>query len=208
MSVIKRYKQKNICNLDVFKAIVASSTSFNEIREKMIASGYDNHSLSSVKKRIQIERISTDHLLGTAWNKNSFDKSTLIDNNYCSPERSIKILISERGNKCECCGQSIWLNHNIPLEIHHIDGDKLNNSRDNLVLLCPNCHALTDNYRGRNSSRTKFAVSDDEFAEALASSKNVRQALIKLHLTPKGANYSRAYDIAGKYKIKHILEHL
>ncbi len=45
---------------------------------------------------------------------------------------------------------SLWLNKPIPLELHHKDGDNTNNELDNLELLCPNCHALTDNYRGRN----------------------------------------------------------
>jgi hypothetical protein len=35
----------------------------------------------------------------------------------------------------------------IPLELNHKDGDHGNNSKDNLELLCPNCHALTPHYR-------------------------------------------------------------
>ena len=92
----------------------------------------------------------------------------------------------------------------IKLEVHHIDGDKLNNDEDNLSLLCPNCHALTDTFRSRNMQKTY--VSDIEFADALRQSKNVRQALLKLNLTPKGANYKRAYEIAMRYSIEHILE--
>jgi hypothetical protein len=34
------------------------------------------------------------------------------------------------------------------LELHHKDGDRTNNILSNIELLCPNCHALTDNYRG------------------------------------------------------------
>lgn len=36
------------------------------------------------------------------------------------------------------------------LEINHIDGNGLNHSPDNLEVLCPNCHAMTSSYRGRN----------------------------------------------------------
>ncbi len=36
------------------------------------------------------------------------------------------------------------------LEVNHIDGDGSNHRRENLEILCPNCHALTDTYRGRN----------------------------------------------------------
>ena len=52
--------------------------------------------------------------------------------------------------RCERCGNTEWEGLAIPLEVHHIDGNKHNNSLSNLQLLCPNCHALTPTYRGRN----------------------------------------------------------
>jgi predicted restriction endonuclease len=33
-----------------------------------------------------------------------------------------------------------------PLEVHHIDGNRLNHSENNLILLCPNCHSLTESW--------------------------------------------------------------
>lgn len=38
----------------------------------------------------------------------------------------------------------------VPLQIHHIDGNALNNKASNLQLLCPNCHSLTENFGSRN----------------------------------------------------------
>ncbi|EBQ4063355.1 hypothetical protein BA096_01170 [Salmonella enterica] len=52
--------------------------------------------------------------------------------------------------QCEGCKLSKWLGKPIPLELHHLDGDRFNNELTNLQILCPNCHALTDNYSGRN----------------------------------------------------------
>lgn len=49
---------------------------------------------------------------------------------------------------CENCGGTEWLGKPIPLELHHINGNKFNNSLDNIQLLCPNCHSLTPNYSG------------------------------------------------------------
>ena len=66
-----------------------------------------------------------------------------------------RALVRERGHKCEECGLSEWLGNPIPLTIHHINGDKHNNTRENMKLLCENCHALTKNYCGRNSRRWK-----------------------------------------------------
>ena len=54
-------------------------------------------------------------------------------------------------HKCECCGLTTWLGNPIPLEVHHKDGDRHNNVIENFELLCPNCHAFTDSYRGKNS---------------------------------------------------------
>lgn len=52
--------------------------------------------------------------------------------------------------KCEKCGNTEWLGNPIPLELHHKNGDRSDNELENLELVCPNCHALTDTYRGKN----------------------------------------------------------
>ena len=53
-------------------------------------------------------------------------------------------------HKCECCGLTTWMNEPIPLELHHIDGNRTNHKLENLKLLCPNCHAQTETYRAKN----------------------------------------------------------
>lgn len=52
--------------------------------------------------------------------------------------------------KCYKCGGREWLGEPIPLELEHINGDRFDNRIENLTLLCPNCHAQTDTYRGKN----------------------------------------------------------
>jgi hypothetical protein len=54
---------------------------------------------------------------------------------------------------CERCRRREWLGEEIPLELHHINGDRFDNRFSNLQILCPNCHALTDNYSGRKTLR-------------------------------------------------------
>ena len=56
---------------------------------------------------------------------------------------------------CEGCLNTTWNGQPIPLEVHHKDGDKTKNDLENLQLLCPNCHALTDTYRGKNTKKHK-----------------------------------------------------
>lgn len=53
-------------------------------------------------------------------------------------------------HKCSCCGLHEWNGLPIPLELDHINGDGTDNTLDNTRLLCPNCHAQTDNYKSKN----------------------------------------------------------
>ena len=58
------------------------------------------------------------------------------------------------------------------VEIDHIDGNHKNNSRENLRVLCPNCHSLTHNFRnyGRSSkekSGTRFRPANYGYREAM-----------------------------------------
>lgn len=67
-------------------------------------------------------------------------------------------LFNEFNGCCEICG---WGEENkfsgtVPLEIHHIDGDCTNNLRNNLQLLCPNCHSLTSTNGNLNKSSKRF----------------------------------------------------
>ena len=56
--------------------------------------------------------------------------------------------------RCSCCGgDGHWQGGEISLEIHHINGTNTDNRIENLQYLCPNCHALTDNYRGLNKKK-------------------------------------------------------
>lgn len=81
-----------------------------------------------------------------------------------------RYLLQQANYKCSVCG---WGEVNpvtgkVPLEIHHIDGNYLNNSIENLQVLCPNCHSLTSNYKALNkfentriraaSSRKRYCV--------------------------------------------------
>lgn len=66
-----------------------------------------------------------------------------------------RYLMNKYHSSCASCG---WCTVNTytgktPLHIHHIDGDYRNNCEDNLTLLCPNCHSLTESYGSRNRGK-------------------------------------------------------
>ena len=65
-----------------------------------------------------------------------------------------KLLIRERGNRCETCKNTHWLGNSIKLEVEHKDGNKNHNLRDNLLLLCPNCHSFTPTWRKKKNGAT------------------------------------------------------
>ena len=49
-------------------------------------------------------------------------------------------------NRCEQCGIDSWRHAPLNVALHHINGDGTDNRRENLQMLCPNCHSLTENY--------------------------------------------------------------
>jgi hypothetical protein len=55
-------------------------------------------------------------------------------------------------DRCPSCGWSERhpLTQTVPLEVDHMNGDSSDNREENLRMLCPNCHALTLNYRALN----------------------------------------------------------
>jgi len=79
-------------------------------------------------------------------------------------------LLEEANYSCTQCGfNKTREDGKSVLEIDHIDGDHTNNTRDNLRVLCPNCHALTPNFRnwgrGREKSSKRFRKGNKDFEE-------------------------------------------
>ena len=95
---------------------------------------------------------------GKGFSKNRFKMNLIeyLENSQDIQSNKVRIRLLEEGykeHKCERCGLTTWLGQPIPLELHHIDGNKDNNTLENFQLLCPNCHAFTDSYRGKNSGK-------------------------------------------------------
>lgn len=121
----------------------------------------DNYKV--IHRYINIYELDTSHFLGrrtNIGNKNNVGISIeeyFKDNKIIKGSDLMKKLINTglKEYKCEECGLTEWNGKQIKLQIHHINGNPLNNNVDNLKILCPNCHSQTDNFTGR-ANRGKF----------------------------------------------------
>jgi hypothetical protein len=68
-------------------------------------------------------------------------------------ERLIEAGLKER--RCERCGIAEWQGQPAQLQLDHSNGDRTDNRRENLRILCANCHALTETWCARNRGRRR-----------------------------------------------------
>jgi predicted nucleic acid-binding Zn ribbon protein len=84
----------------------------------------------------------------------------ILDGNNGLPKFIREYLLDKAQYKCELCGFEGYNQKTgkTILQIHHKDGNSSNNTPENLLVICPNCHAMTENYMALNkgnSSRDK-----------------------------------------------------
>lgn len=167
----------NAYDKEYFQKIISESTSVSEILKKLgIAAKGSNHTkLSKFLKESDFD-IST--LVGRhikRYNDKGIPKkwlSEILKENGSGNSNALKKRLIDYGvkkYKCENpkCGITEWCGEPIELELHHINGNHYDNRLENLVLLCPNCHSQTSNFRtseGLNKILSDIAIKESKSA--------------------------------------------
>lgn len=145
---------------EILEPIVASSRSMREVllalSLRQTGGNYKN-----IKDRITSLNINLSHFKGQGWSKNLEGKKSTPEEylTIWNRDRSVHVdKIKKRmlrdkikPHRCERCGLEKWENFPIPLELHHLNGDRWDNRLENIQFLCPNCHSLTDNFSGKKA---------------------------------------------------------
>lgn len=149
---------------EILEPIVARSISMRQVILELNLK-YTGGNYSHIKSRIEKYGIDMSHLTGQGWSygkKRGYKKDiTEYLKLYDEDEFGIKSndlkkrLLKEKLKEehCEICGLTEWNGKKIPLHLHHKDGNGKNNVLENLQIICPNCHAQTENYSGKKNSK-------------------------------------------------------
>jgi hypothetical protein len=140
-----------------------TSSSFRQVLNKLnLRAAGGNY--EQIKKYTIEYKVSTTHFKGYAWNKGLTGigkpivplAQILIKHSYFQSFK-LKARLFTAKLKPKYCENCKWAEMTadgyLPLELHHINGDRHDNRLENLKILCPNCHSLTPYHRGRGQKK-------------------------------------------------------
>jgi hypothetical protein len=100
-------------------------------------------------------------------------------------------LLLEQNGRCDLCQtEQIWNNKPLKFQLDHINGDRRNETRINLRMICPNCHTQTETYGGKNGRK----ITNQQIADVIHIGNN-NQICLYLGLNPSAYSYKRIEKI-------------
>lgn len=143
------------------KRAVASSVSIRQTLSKLNVKPLGGN-YGTFHKAVRHFQLDTSHFTGgnlagrkLPWRRKPLAEY-LVKGSAISSFKPKRYLIQEGVLKAECsdCSLSAWRGQPIPLELDHRNDNPRDNELSNLRLLCPNCHAFTPTYRGKNRGKS------------------------------------------------------
>ena len=148
-------------NINELQNIISESTSISEVLRKIGVVDKGGNHTKLVKYLKEHPGINTETLVGRRIqrvNKKGIPLkklSQVLVENSTGNSHKLKLRLIKEGVKediCEVCGNTEWMGKPIPLDLHHINGNHFDNRLENLIIVCPNCHRLTDTHGNKNAS--------------------------------------------------------
>lgn len=144
---------------DQIRDAVAKSRSFAQVLARL-GQQPGGRVQSELRRRVRVLGLDTSHFSGQSWRRGSRTpvvssvplEEVLVEDRLTQTAKLKRRLLAAglKQARCEICGGCRWNGAPIPLELDHVNGKRDDNRLSNLRLLCPNCHAQTSTYRGRN----------------------------------------------------------
>lgn len=140
-----------IDNKDLILQLIANNEPKSEICRQLKCK---HDTLNSYLKKMGIEYSGNQGLKGKVERaEQQVHASEYIGSNKRISSHNLRLRLLRDGvfeHICSECKNTEWNSKPIPLELDHINGNHYDNELSNLRLLCPNCHAQTDTYCGKN----------------------------------------------------------
>jgi hypothetical protein len=150
---------------DKLRDVVATSRSLAQVMRTL---GYEPSGGMHryIRQKIITLGIDTSHFDGQSWRRGLRNRSVstplseilVRGSTYTQSSQLRKRLIAEglKPPHCERCRLDSWMGEPLPLALDHINGEHTDNRLENLRILCPNCHALTETWCARNRRKSKL----------------------------------------------------
>lgn len=177
--------------VDQLSEFVRTSSTWGDVTAKMGYSG-SHQARWTVRRHIEGLGIDGSHLFGsrvpgsgsTFEEQRSYLIETWLRHGTTLTAYRVKDLIYFGFKTWACentdCGITEWMGKPAPLQLDHVDGDRLNNVLTNLRFLCANCHMQTETWGNKGNRRRP--VNEALIATILASPEVVTPAVIQAEL--------------------------